>query len=102
MRATFELKFGSVARFETAMERIVPAMEGQGWRLIGAYRPLSGDTSTAMHVWEIPDIDDPSTAAGRAIAADPTLMEEVGVLTEVLVREELEFLTPLSYNPSGG
>jgi hypothetical protein len=98
MTSRFELRHGTLDRFETAMARVVPAMVDQGWRLVGAFRNVTGDVSQATHVWEIPDADSLSTAPGRAVAADASLLEDVAVLGEIITREELTFLAPLSYD----
>jgi hypothetical protein len=98
MLSTFDLRPGTLDRFETAMARFVPAMVGEGWRLVGAFRNVTGDVSRAAHVWELPDAESLSTAPGRAIAADASLLEDVAVLGEIITREELTFLAPLSYD----
>jgi hypothetical protein len=98
MKSTFDVRYGALERFEAAMARVVPAMVGEGWRLIGAFRHITGDVSQATHLWELPDADSLTAAPARAIAADASLLEDVAVLGEVITREELVFLEPLSYD----
>jgi hypothetical protein len=100
MESSFELAFGTFDRFEDAMRRFIPALEAEGWRLIGAFRNTTGNVSLATHVWELPDVDSLTTAAERAVAANPELLEDVAKLGDVLRAERICFLTPLAHDPS--
>ena len=100
MRGTFALAYGTVERFEAAMAEIVPAMAEQGWRLIGAFRNVTGDLLEVTHLWQLPDQASLSEAPARAFGAHPELLGRVGELSDILRGERLELLAPLSYDPS--
>ncbi|HEY6758562.1 MAG TPA: NIPSNAP family protein [Baekduia sp.] len=102
LQSTFDVRYGALERFEGAMARVVPAMAGEGWRLVGAFRHATGDVSRATHVWELPDLESLTAAPARAIAADASLLADVAVLSEVIAREELVLLEPLAYGVGEG
>jgi hypothetical protein len=102
MQSSFDLQFGTFERFEQANRRFIPALTGEGWRLIGAFRNATGDISVASHLWELPDSDSLESAPARVMAADPGLLEDVVSLAEIIQTERISFLEPLSQSPGRG
>jgi hypothetical protein len=99
LHATFDVKYGTIHRFEDTMSRFVPAMVAQGWRLLGAYRSITGDVSQAIHVWEIPEAESLLTAPPKALAEFRELLAAVEEFVEIIERESLRLLVPMSYSP---
>jgi hypothetical protein len=102
LHATFDVKYGALGRFEEAMTRFVPAMVAQDWRLIGAYKSLTGKASQAIHIWEIPSADSLIAAPPKALAEFEHLLSTLGELVEIIERETLQLLSTTSYSSDRG
>jgi hypothetical protein len=100
-RVSFDLEFGSLDRFDAAMDHVIPALMGQGWRLLGTFRNTTGDVYAAMNLWALPNLDAMTTAGPRARAANPVLAEEAKKLAKIIRTETIELLAPLAHHPSG-
>jgi hypothetical protein len=101
-RVSFDLEFGSLERFDAAMDHVIPALTGQGWRLLGTFRNSTGDVYNAMNLWALPDLEATRTAGPRARAANPGLAEEAGKLAKIIRTETVDLMAPLAHHPSSG
>jgi hypothetical protein len=96
--ATLKAKYGQLDRFSEVMKALVPVMEAQGWKLIGAYQAIIGDLTQVVDLWELPDAN--AVGAGLAAAAAGAGFEEIAaVLAEVVEDEVLQVMAKTSYSP---
>src|SRR5829696_9687323 len=65
--ARIVIRYGKVAEFIDAMQRLVPIMEEQGWKLVASYQTVIGNIHEALDIWELPDAN--AVGVGLAGAA---------------------------------
>jgi hypothetical protein len=98
MQATLKLRYGTHTQFAAALARMVPALEREGWRLLGAYRPLVGEFTEVIDVWELPSAD----AVRRGLAAakqEQGFLEAALDVAACIEVEELQLLEKAPYSP---
>jgi hypothetical protein len=102
--ASVKLRYGTLAAFSEIMSRLIPVFEQEGWKLIGAYTTLVGDSNEVVDLWEIPDADavnevlGSGATAGR-LAADPAFVEAFPRLQSIVVSERFTLLNRAPFNP---
>ena len=72
VHATIKIKPGKMYEAYELLGKIVPEMEKGGWKLIGAYQGLIGQTSTIVDIWEVQDAN-AVPALMASLAANPTM-----------------------------
>jgi hypothetical protein len=89
LHVTLEIRAAGLARFMTAMqETAVPFLEGQGWRLRGAFVQRTGRLGNVVDLWELDDFqhydralqafyEAPGFAAFRQLLAETVISETV-------------------------
>jgi hypothetical protein len=98
VHATLKVRIGGYERFCVALAKMVPILEGCGWRLMGAWVTLVGRVYTVIDLWEIPDANSffDATAIMRAHPAFPAIHE---VLSEVVEEEVVTMVKKAPYSP---
>jgi hypothetical protein len=97
--ATLRVKYGQLERLSDAMKKLVPIMEEQGWKLVGAYSPIVGDFKQVIDIWEVPDAN--AAAEGLFAAWNREDFPEVmAVLSEVVEEEVLQIVVKTPYSPA--
>jgi hypothetical protein len=96
LHVTLKIRPGQMRRFNAVMAEIVPAMEEQGWRLLGAWSSLIGRLDTVVDLWAVED----ANAVGStltAVAGHPEFGRWYETLGEVVLEETLQLMTPVPY-----
>lgn len=99
VHATIKIKPGKIFEAYELLSKIVPEMEKAGWKLIGAYQGLIGQTSTIVDIWEVQDAN--AVPAMMASLATNAAMASVGPkLLELMAEEEfLQLMVKAPYSP---
>jgi hypothetical protein len=94
--ARIQLKYGQAALFNEVMSHLVPVMERNGWKLLGAYQTQIG---RLWEVWDLWEVDDANHVRGVLAESqkDAEFLEWASRLPECVESEELRFLTKLPY-----
>jgi hypothetical protein len=99
VHATIKIKPGRIFEAYELLGRIVPAMEKAGWKLLGAYQGLIGQTSTIVDIWEVQDANAVPNLLG-ALAANPEMAALGPKLMELMQEEEfLQLMVKAPYSP---
>jgi hypothetical protein len=80
-------------------ETAVPFLEGEGWRLAGAFVQRSGRLGNVIDVWELDDFQHYDRAL-KAFAGQPSFLAFKQVLEETVISETVVFCDAASYMPS--
>jgi hypothetical protein len=96
--ARLQLKYGKTEQFVEIMSHLVPIMEKNGWKLLGAYRTTIGTLNEAWDIWDVKDANTTQTGLAGALR-DAEFAEWAARLPEVVEVEELRFLQKLPYSP---
>ena len=102
LHVTLEIHARGLPRFLDAMEKIaVPVLEGEGWRLAGAFVQRSGRLGNVIDLWELEDFQhyDRALKVLGAHAAFPALKQ---VLEETVISETVVFADALPYMKRDG
>ena len=95
--ARLTLKYGTLARFSEIMSAFVPAMEAQGWQLLGSYRSLIGDLTEVVNVWRVDDAN--ASIQGRLDARkNPETAAVMAQLSEVVDGEVISLMEKTSFS----
>src|SRR5260370_8786480 len=99
VHATIKIRPGRIFEAYELLGKIVREMEKAGWKLLGAYQGVIGQTSTIVDVWEVKDANAVTTLMA-SLAANP-LMHELGPKLMELMQEEefLQLMVKAPYSP---
>src|SRR4051812_44773981 len=96
--ARIVVRYGKMAEFVDAMQRLVPVMEDRGWKLLASYQTIIGNIHEAHDIWELPDAD--AVGAGLAAAAeDPRFQALVPELAAAIESETLSIVAKTPFSP---
>jgi hypothetical protein len=98
MMARIELKYGMSGRFNEIMAHLVPVLERNGWKLLGAYQTRIGRLWEVWDIWEVDDANHIGSVLST-VSADPEFREWAAGLGECVEVEELRYLDKLPYAP---
>jgi NIPSNAP len=99
VHATIKIKPGKMMEAYELLGRIVPEMEKGGWKLIGAYQGIIGQTSTIVDIWEVADANAVPSLMGM-LAANPKMAEFGPKLLDLMAEEEfLQLMVKAPYAP---
>ena len=98
LMATLKVKYGQQRKFYEIMNHLKPALEKEGWKLIGAYETAIGRLNTIIDLWEI---EDPSavTTTLAAIGRDQATRRWAAQLPEVIDEEVIQVMSKVPYSP---
>ncbi len=99
MLARLQVKYGQVPDLVEIMSHLTPALEKQGWTLIGGYQTVIG---RFHEVWDLWDIGGDAASIGKALAAarqDPDFATWAAKLPGVVEEEETRYMERLPYSP---
>jgi hypothetical protein len=92
------IRYGELPRFVSAMERLVPIMEENGWRLNSSYQTIIGNLHEAYDIWELPSAD--AVGAGLvAAAADSRFPDIASDLAAAIESETLSIVAKTPFSP---
>jgi|HubBroStandDraft_6_1064221.scaffolds.fasta_scaffold2566976_1 hypothetical protein len=99
VHATIKIKPGKVFEAYELLGKIVPEMEKGGWKLIGAYQGVIGQTSTIVDIWEVKDAN-AVPALMASLGANPAMAEFGPKLLSLMQEEEfLQLMVKAPYSP---
>lgn len=99
VHATIKIKPGKMYEAYELLGKIVPEMEKAGWKLLGAYQGLIGQTSTIVDIWEVQDAN-AVPALMASLATNPTMGAVGPKLLELMQEEEfLQLMVKAPYSP---
>ena len=97
IHVTLEIHAAGLGRFLEAMEKTaVPFLEGQGWKLAGAFVQRSGRLGNVIDLWELEDFQHYDRAL-QALMADPSFPAFKKVLEETVISETVVFADRAAY-----
>ncbi len=97
LHVTLEVSGKGLPRFIEAMETMAaPFLEGQGWRLAGAFVQRSGRLGTVIDLWELDDFQHYDRAL-KALAAHPGFPALKAVLDDTVISETIVFADKAPY-----
>jgi hypothetical protein len=97
LHVTLEIHAAGLARFLDGMDKTaVPFLEGQGWKLAGAFVQRSGRLGNVIDLWELDDFQHYDTAL-KAFQAEPGFSAFAGMLAETVISETVVFADKASY-----
>jgi len=89
------VRYGKLAEFTVAMQKLVPVMADLGWRLNASYQTVIGNFHEVYDIWELPSAD--AVGAGLLAAAADSRFPEIGPLLAASI--ESETLTIVAKTP---
>jgi hypothetical protein len=96
--ARIVIRYGKIAEFIDAMQRLVPIMEEQGWKLVASYQTVIGNIHEALDIWELPDAN--AVGVGLAGAAGhPRFGDLLPDLAAAIESEELTIVAKTPFSP---
>jgi NIPSNAP len=96
--ARIVIRYGKIAEFVDAMQRLVPIMEEQGWKLLASYQTVIGNLHEAWDIWELPDAN--AVGAGLAGAAGhPGFGDLFPDLAAAIESETLSIVAKTPFSP---
>jgi len=98
LHATLKIRPGMVPRFNAVLAEMKPALELQGWRLVGAWMTTVGRLSEIVDVWELPDANAVADVLG-AVSKDPRFPVWYAELNAVVDDEVLKLMVKVPYSP---
>ena len=98
LHATLKIRPGSVSRFNAVLGEMKPALEAEGWRLVGAWSTTVGRLSEIVDVWELPDANAFSNVLA-AVSHDPRFPLWYAELNAVVEEEVLKLMSKVPYSP---
>jgi len=98
LHATLKIRPGMVPRFNAVLAEMKPALELQGWRLVGAWMTTVGRLSEIVDVWELPDTNAVADVLG-AVSKDPRFPAWYAELNAVVDDEVLKLMVKVPYSP---
>jgi len=96
--ARIVLRYGKIADWTDAMQRLLPIMEDNGWKLLASYQTIIGNLHEVYDIWEIPSAD--AVAAGLVGAAGHPSFGTLGEdLADAIESETLSIVAKTPFSP---
>ena len=96
--ARLVIRYGKIAEWTDAMQRLLPIMENQGWKLLASYQTVIGNLHEAYDIWEIPNAD--AVGAGLVGAASHPDFGTLGAdLAASIETETLSIVAKTPFSP---
>ena len=97
LHVTLEIHAAGLPRFLDAMEKTaVPILEGEGWRLAGAFVQRSGRLGNVIDLWELDDFQHYDRAL-QVLSAHQVFPAFKKVLEETVISETVVFCNAAPY-----
>jgi hypothetical protein len=98
LHATLKIRPGMMPRFNDVLAEMKPALEHEGWRLVGAWMTTVGRLSEIVDIWELPDANAVADVLG-AVSHDPRFPSWLAELSAVVDEEVLKLMIKAPYSP---
>jgi hypothetical protein len=96
--ASLKVKYGQQRKFNEIMSHLKPALEREGWRLIGAYQNAIGRLNSVVDLWEVSDPNAVTETLSR-VGRDKEFAEWAAQLPDLVEEEVLQLMNKLPYSP---
>lgn len=97
LHVTLEIHAAGLGRFLEGMEKTaLPILEGEGWRLAGAFVQRSGRLGNVIDIWELEDFQHYDRAL-KVFGAHEGFPAFKKMLEETVISETAVFCDPVSY-----
>jgi hypothetical protein len=97
--ARIVVKYGMLGEYEQSIaEKMLPAFEPHGWRLIASYQTIFGDINEVFHVWEAEDANAAVAALGT-VAGDSAFHAAFADVRQYTESEHVSLVTKSPYAP---
>ena len=97
LHVTLEVHAAGLGRFLDGMEKTaVPFLEGQGWRLAGAFVQRTGRLGNVIDLWELDDFQHFDRGL-QAFMAQDSFPAFQALLAETVISETIVFADKASY-----
>jgi hypothetical protein len=96
LHVTMDVEAAGMGRFLAVMAEITPILEGQGWRLAGAFLQRTGRLNTVIDLWELRDFNHYDEAL-KQLTAHPRFPELAKTLAETVRNETVVFADKAPY-----
>lgn len=96
LHVTLQVKAAGLGRFCEALGEVKTILEGQGWKLAGAFVQRSGRLNTVIDLWELDDFNHFDRAL-QALTVHPRFPELKAVLNETVKSETVVFADKAPY-----
>jgi NIPSNAP len=99
LHVELKVRYGRIERFGEIFARMLPALERNGWELVGGYQSLIGNYTTVIHLWRI---DDPNhhPRAIQAAFEDEAFASGIAELADIVTDETTQVMIPTAYSPA--
>jgi hypothetical protein len=92
------VRYGKLAEFIGSMEKLVPIMADQGWRLHESFMTIVGNFHEVYDIWELPSADRIG-ADLLAAQGDPRFPEVGAGLAASIESETMSLVTKTPFSP---
>lgn len=89
------LKLGKMPEYAAMMRELAPYMALNGWTLIQALQPVTGDFSKLIHVWELAEFAD--VERGLAACAAPEGQAILAPMADLVAAESITIMARTDY-----
>jgi hypothetical protein len=96
--ARIVLHYGKIPEWIDAMQRLLPIMEQQGWKLAASYQTIIGNLHEAYDIWELPSADAVATGLAGA-AGHPSFVNLAPDLADAIQSETLSIVAKTPFSP---
>lgn len=96
LHVTLEVKAAGLARFSAIMGEAVSILQGNGWKLAGAFVQRTGRLNTVIDLWELEDFGHFDRGL-QAFIAHPRFAQIKAVLDDTVLSETIVFADKAAY-----
>jgi hypothetical protein len=96
--ARIVLRYGRIAEWTDAMQRLLPIMEDQEWKLLASYQTIIGNLHEVYDIWELPSADAVATGLAGA-AGHPSFGNLAPELAAAIESETLSIVAKTPFSP---
>lgn len=89
------LKLGKMPEYSQMMKRLAPYMAKNGWTLVKALQPVTGDFRKLIHVWELGEFTD--VERGLFACAEPEGLDILTPMADLVESESISIMAKTDY-----
>ena len=98
LQATIKVRRGKLPLFDETLGAMAPALEAEGWKLLGAYVNSVGRLNEVVDLWELPDANAVASVLG-ALRKHPKMGKWAAALDECVEDEHVQLMIKTPYSP---
>lgn len=89
------LKLGKMPEYTQMMQQLAPFMGRNGWKLVQALQPVTGDFRKVIHVWELDSFAD--VERGLLACAGPEGLAILAPMADLVESETISVMANTGY-----